>query len=1023
MISRLMLLLLALATSLGAQTTPPFGIRTKTPDLKAYSNARIVVSPTQTIPSGTLVVRDGRIVDVGAHVQIPAGAVIVDLKGKTIYPGFVDPYTQYGLPEVERQMRQSDRRPQYEAVRTGADSWNDANHADKIWVNQFTPDAAKAAELLRLGITAVQSAKFDGIFRGRSYVTLLDTGLTNELILKPQSMHFASFNKGSSEQQYPTSLMGSIALIRQSFLDADWYRKAHAAYRLNPNQRMPEVNLPIAALGQIGNESIMFETDDELSLLRAAKLSTELRVPFVHVGSGHEYEVAKEIAATGQTVILTVNYPRAPEVKTAEDELDVNLADLRYWEQAPSNATMLEQEKVRFAFTTYRLKETRDYLKNIRQAIRRGLSEQTALAALTTVPAQICGLASEIGTLERGKLANFIVCDTNIFVEHARVFATAVKGRIREFVPVEQVDFRGEYSLHLAGKDLFLSLKGAIDTIKGELKLADKKTDLESVVATRDELTFSAKLDSFGIPGITRFSVHRDADQLVGMASLPDLQRHALVATRTGPFVPTPDTSAHERAEAVMVSKVTFPNKGYGVTELPPVANVLIKNATVWTSESEGILSETDVLVQNGKIAKVGKGLTATGATVIDGTDKHVTAGVIDEHSHIAISGDVNEGTMVTTPETRIGDVLNPDDINIYRAMTAGVTTLQLLHGSANPIGAQAQIVKPRWGASAEGLKFANTTPSVKMALGENVKQSNWGAQYTVRYPQSRMGVETILKDVFQAAREYESDWKAYNALGAKEKERTIPPRRDLNLEATLEIVSDRTRIHCHSYVYTEILMLMRLAEEFGFTVQTFTHVTEGYKVADELKAHGASASSIVDWWAYKFEVYDAIPGNMCIMNNRGVVTSINSDSPELGRRLAHEAAKSVMYCGMSPEDAIKMVTINPAIQLKIDDRVGSIKAGKDGDLVIWNGDPLSIYSKPEMTFIDGRIYFDINTDLKARVAIQVEKAALVQKALSSGVRESRRRWREGYKPLDREWECEDIFDYWKEQNEYHATH
>ena len=266
------------------------------------------------------------------------------------------------------------------------------------------------------------------------------------------------------------------------------------------------------------------------------------------------------------------------------------------------------------------------------------------------------------------------------------------------------------------------------------------------------------------------------------------------------------------------------------------------------------------------------------------------------------------------------------------------------------------------------GLKFANTIPTVKMALGENVKQSNWGEQYNIRYPQSRQGVESILRDVYQAAREYGEDWKKFNALPSKEKERTIPPRRDLNLEATLEIINNRMLIHCHSYVYTEILMLMRLAEEFGFRVQNFTHVTEGYKVADEMAKHGATASSIVDWWAYKFEVYDAIPHNPAIMNERGVVTSINSDSPELGRRLAHETAKSIMYGGMSQLDAIKMATINPAKQLKIDDRVGSIKVGKDADMVIWNGNPLSIYSKPEMTLIDGRIYFDLATDLAARV-------------------------------------------------------
>jgi imidazolonepropionase-like amidohydrolase len=1019
MVARLLTLLLALATGLGAQTTPPFGVRTKTPDLKAYTNVQIVISPTRSIVNGTLLVEHGRIIEVGNQVRIPKGAMVIDLKGKTIYPGFIDPYTQFGLTEPEKSKRQPNARPQYEANRKGGDSWNEAIHSERNCVDRFFPDPAKVAELASQGITVAQSATMDGIFRGRSFVSLVDTGLTNDLLLKPFSMHFASFNKGNSTQEYPSSLMGSIALIRQSLLDADWYHKAHAAYQLNPKQPMPEFNLPIAALGQLGNDPIMFETDDEFSLLRAARLFSEFKIPVVHVGSGHEYEAVADIAGLGQTVIIPVNYPKAPSVKEAEDELDINLADLRYWDQAPANAASLERAGVRFAFTTYRLKETRNFLKDVRLAVSYGLTPSTALAALTTIPARICGLESEIGTLEPGKLANFIVTDGDIFDPQTRLYAVVAKGARRDFVALDQADFRGEFSLDLDGRVFALSLKGAIDTTRGELSLGSIKSNLENLVTGRDELTFSAKLDSLGYKGVGRFLIRRDSVGLTGSVTFPDLSTSGIAATLTAPFVP----EKKEMPAYSLISKVTYPNKAYGVTSLPPVADLLIKNATIWTSENDGILTNTDLLIQNGKFATIGKGLaTPPGARVIDGTDKQITAGIIDEHSHIAIAGDVNEGTMVTTPEVRIGDVVDPEDINIYRAVASGVTTLQLLHGSANPIGGQAQIIKPRWGANAEGLKFANTIPTVKMALGENVKQSNWGEQYNIRYPQSRQGVESILRDVYQAAREYGDDWKKFNALPSKEKDRTIPPRRDLNLEATLEIINNRMLIHCHSYVYTEILMLIRLAEEFGFKVQNFTHVTEGYKVADEMAKHGATASSIVDWWAYKFEVYDAIPHNPAIMNERGVVTSINSDSPELGRRLAHETAKSIMYGGMSQLDAIKMATINPAKQLKIDDRVGSIKVGKDADMVIWNGNPLSIYSKPEMTLIDGRVYFELATDLAARVAIQVEKAILVQKALAVPV-ETRVIGRDGYKPLEREADCEDQFDYWKELNAYEATH
>jgi len=369
---------------------------------------------------------------------------------------------------------------------------------------------------------------------------------------------------------------------------------------------------------------------------------------------------------------------------------------------------------------------------------------------------------------------------------------------------------------------------------------------------------------------------------------------------------------------------------------------------------------------------------------VLDAAGKHLTPGLIDEHSHVAISHDVNEGTHAVTAEVRIGDVTNPDDINIYRALAGGTTILRSLHGSANPIGGQAQVIKLRWGSSPEEMKYVKAPPSIKFALGENVKQSNWGEQFTVRYPQSRMGVETIIKDAFQAALEYEKAWDVYNSIGSSQRQRTVPPRRELQMDALLEVLQSRMFITCHSYVGTEILMLIRLAEEFGFTVQTFTHVLEGYKVADEMAAHGSGGSCFSDWWAYKFEVYDAIPYNTCIMHDRGVVTCVNSDSPELGRRLNQEAAKSVTYCGMSPEEALKMVTINPAILLRVDEYVGSIKVGKEADFVIWNGNPLSVYSHPEQTWIEGRRYFDMVQDHRMREQVRHEKAQLVQKVLTS---------------------------------------
>ncbi len=413
----------------------------------------------------------------------------------------------------------------------------------------------------------------------------------------------------------------------------------------------------------------------------------------------------------------------------------------------------------------------------------------------------------------------------------------------------------------------------------------------------------------------------------------------------------------------------------FGQKEKPAASTFLIKNATVWTNEKEGILTNTDVLVSRGKIQKIGRNLPVQdNATVIDGTGKHLTAGIIDEHSHIAIARSVNEGTQESSAEVRIGDALDSEDIDIYRQLAGGVTSSHLLHGSSNPIGGQTQLIKLRWGAAPEALKFSNWPGYIKFALGENVKQSNWGENYRSRYPQTRMGVEQVYVDYFTRAREY-------NDL----KKSGVTYRRDLDLEALAEILNSQRFITCHSYVQSEITMLMRVAERFGFKVNTFTHILEGYKVADKMAKHGAGASTFSDWWAYKMEVKEAIPYNAAIMHRQGVLVSINSDDAEMARRLNQEAGKVVEYGGVTEEEAWKMVTLNPAKLLRVDDRVGSIKTGKDADLVLWDNNPLSVYANAQTTWVDGTPYFDRKEDEKRREEIQAERARIIQKMLSEG--------------------------------------
>ncbi|MBL7831629.1 MAG: amidohydrolase family protein, partial [Saprospiraceae bacterium] len=381
----------------------------------------------------------------------------------------------------------------------------------------------------------------------------------------------------------------------------------------------------------------------------------------------------------------------------------------------------------------------------------------------------------------------------------------------------------------------------------------------------------------------------------------------------------------------------------------------------------------TDLLIKNGKIEKIGKNIKAPNAILIDATGKHVSAGIIDEHSHIAIEGGVNECTQANTAEVRIGDVIDCDDINIYRQLSGGVTAAQLLHGSCNPVGGQSAIIKLRWGFTPEQMKIENADGFIKFALGENVKSS--GSRSNNRYPDTRMGVEQVYQDAFTRAKEY---------LALK-KNPTLSPniRKDLELETLVEILTSKRFITCHSYVQSEINMLMHVATDFGFKVNTFTHILEGYKVADKMKQHGVGASSFSDWWAYKYEVVDAIPYNGSILHDVGVTTAYNSDDAEMARRLNQEAAKAVKYGGISQIEALKFVTLNPAKLLHLDSRMGSLKEGKDADLVIWSDNPLSVYAMAEITFIDGIKFFDRKEMEQRKNQINEERNALIQKMLS----------------------------------------
>lgn len=1002
-----------------SQTTPLRGLQDNSSTFVALQNATIYTEPGKKIDNATLVIRNGKIVSVAKNNQAPEGARVIDASGHTIYPGFIDAYSNYGVPEAEKPERAPYRSttPQYNNKREGGNASNDAIHSQFDWVDKFATNDKNAKDYITQGFTAVQSARIDGIFQGQAVTVSLADTIANNAVYNPRARHFGSFDKGSSLQQYPSSLMGSIALIRQTLADASWYEQAQGKDAYNGPV---EYNAALAELGNIEQEGMIFKVSDDKSLLRAHDVFSGFNVPVTYVGSGYEYARLDAIKNTNSSIILPLDFPAAPDVKGVDDHLDVSLADLRHWERAPGNAAALAQADIDFSFTLHQLKKADDFWPNLRRAVKHGLSTDKALAALTTVPAKIAGISDKAGKLAPGYMADFVIAEGDLFT-NGEIKSVWLQGQEVELAPMHQADFGGELTLSIANQNAQLTVNDG-KRISGTLSINDTDNKLRDAKRDESALEFVVDAELSGLQGSWRMRLEQVAeDSFAGVAIAPDGRELPLSAQRSEVAKSSQDTDTAETVS--YISRVTFPNVAYGLDGLPERHDIHIKNATVWTADEDGVLENTDVLIRNGEFYRIGQNLsTPRGYTVIDGTGKHITPGIIDEHSHIAIEGGVNEGSEAITSEVQIGDVVNPDDIHIYRSLAGGTTMAQLLHGSANPIGGQAQVIKLRWGADANTMKFDAAPPSIKFALGENVKQSNWGTQFTVRYPQTRMGVEAVMRDGFIAAREYKQRMDAYNKLSRSEKARTAPPRTDYRLDTLLEILNSERFVHAHSYVQSEILMLVRLAEEFDFTLTTFTHILEGYKVATEMAKHGAGASTFADWWAYKFEVYDSIPQNACLMAEKGVLTSINSDSNDLQRRLNTEAAKSVTYCGMSEHEALQMVTLNPAKQLKVDQYVGSIKPGKHADFVVWSGHPLSAYSHPEQTWINARKYFDRERDQQLRNALETEKQQLVQKVLSSP--ESARNGNgNGYKKPQPTWHCEDNLDVWSDQFTLHGEH
>ena len=937
----------------------------KTPIL--LTNANIQADASTFIEGGSLLIHEGKIKAVGKQIKLPKGAVEIDLNGQYVYPSFVEVYSDFAMESV----KSATSGKQYEANRKGY-YWNDHIRAEQEAKNHFNFDEAEAKKLRELGYGVVNTHLQDGVVRGSGMlVALQELDNKNKTIIAPKTAQYYGFSRSKqSKQSYPSSIMGIMALMRQFNYDAQWYADGN----ISETDLAIEAHLENLSLPQI------IHAGNYLNVLRSADVAELFEFDFIPIGGGDEYKRIDEIKKVFSQIILPLNFPDAYDVEDPYMANYVSLAEMKDWQHKPRNPKYLAEAGLEISFTMEGLKDASKLMENLRTAIEKGLSKEVALQALTENPAKILGMENQIGVLKEGALANLIITSGELFDKETKIYENWIQGHRNIIKEAPFSELEGKYEL-------------AFDKEKIEIEISSKKDQLQ-LKAKKDSLKLGTKID-YKRNWLTFMLTETDSsstqmNRFAALVTSAENEFSGKVFTHEGEILPfsvkrvsaenkdedsedseeEKDSEEKENTEEEFLSPITYPNMAYGMpSPNEKSGEYLITNATVITSSDAGTLENHDVWVKNGKIHKIGQNLKAKKAEVIDASGQFLTAGIIDEHSHIAASS-VNEGGSNSSAETTMEDVINPDDISVYRSLAGGVTTTQLLHGSANPIGGRSAIIKMKWGASPRDMIIEDSPKFIKFALGENVKQSNWGGRE--RFPQTRMGVEQVYVDYFSRAKEYEKQ----KASGKY--------RYDEEMEVLLEIINEERFISCHSYVQSEINMLMKVAEQFDFKVNTFTHILEGYKVADKMKEHGAGASTFSDWWAYKNEVKDAIPYNATLMLNQGLTVAINSDDGEMIRRLNQEAAKSLKYGEISAEEAWKFVTINPAKLLHIDDQVGSIEEGKHADLVLWNQHPLSMYAKAQMTMVEGVIYFSVEKDAKQREEIKNERNLLIAEMLKA---------------------------------------
>lgn len=1045
---------------------PIDGIRQTGIPLVALEADKVHLSDGRVLEKGTILIRDGRIVEVGQSISIPPGTEIFRLPGKEIYPGWIDAYSEWDLVE-------SGELP--------AGHWNRRITPQRKIADLYVADEERLKKYRQAGITAIVAAPQQGIIKGTSCVVATATGKPGQRMLKETfAQHLrltTSFGGGGG---YPTSPMGAVALARQTLLDAQWYRSALDTAVASPQIAAPDHQASLQALMEQTKTGlpVVIDTTNEQHAMRADRFAREFQLPLILRGSGREYRLLEKIASLQRPIVLPVDFPKAPNVASAESASLVPVQDLMHWEWAPRNPALLHQAHVLFALTSHGLEDPKELRSRVMTAIEHGLPAEVALDALTKTPAKLLGMDKTHGQIARGFSADLLITDGPLLDRKTKLMETWVQGERFQWESTPDNPWKGSWVVQwnhpVRGSQKYLleveeSGKSTISwwtegpskegpsllvaapddgsspgPVAATLPESDSKgassasrslpsAQLDQLQRSNERLAGSfesSKLEPYqsgrGQWSLTKLESADQPDRAYGILRWPDgaiasltAERREVGETSQGDGEKSDKKSpkvAKEGELPTLLSDRVHPWSAFGrKKKAEPVGVLLIKNATIWTGGPQGILEGADLLCCDGKIERVGRALEVPeGAVVIDATGKHVSPGIIDCHSHMATDGGVNEVGQSVTAEVRIGDFIDATDDTIYYQLAGGVTASNILHGSANPIGGQNQVIKLRWGEDAESLKMKEAPEGIKFALGENVKQSNRSpGEGPSRYPQTRMGVEQIIRDRLQAAKEYQQRWDAWRKSASG-----IPPRRDLELEALSEILQGKRWIHCHSYRQDEILAMLRTLEDYQVTIGSLQHILEGYKVAEAMARHGAMGSSFSDWWGYKFEVIDAIPFNGALMHRMGIVVSFNSDDNELGTHLNHEAAKAVKYGGLDPHTALQFVTLNPAKQLRIDRWVGSLEPGKHADFVLWNGSPLSTKARCEQTWIEGAKFFDRQEDIQRRQENQTLHQKLVQRILREEVPMAEA----GRRPLDESmlWPRHDEYCHHKHGEEDH---